>query len=742
MTMRVRTTRKVNIVALVAAIIFSTFSTFAYGLERAEAASAYKVIGYYPAWGAYGQAYNVSDMDVTKVTHINYAFADICWNGIHGNSDPTAPTPATWSCQDEVGTINAPNGTIVLGDPWIDAQKSFPGDTWDKPIKGNIGQLILKKQANPHLKTIISVGGWSWSNRFSDVAASAATRETFANSAVDFLRKYQFDGVDLDWEYPVGGGLAGNSVRPADKQNYTLLLQKVREKLDAAEAADGKEYTLTIASGASPTYAQNTELGLIAGIVDWINIMAYDFNGGWQTISAHNAPLFYDSAAGSAGIPNAETFNGAAGVQGHLNAGVPASKIVLGVPFYGRGWSGCAAAGNGQYQSCTGPSPGTWEAGVLDFSDLEAKYINKNGYTRYWNNVAKVPYLYNPSNGVFISYDDVESFGHKTSFIKNNGLGGAMFWEFSGDRNKTLLTKLASDLANSGGGDTTAPTVPGNLQTTGKSSSSVSLAWSASTDNVGVTGYTVTYGSTNLNVSGTSTTVNGLTANTAYSFTVKAYDAAGNVSNASPPLQVTTDPGNNTCTVAAWISSQAYTVGQQATYNGIIYEAKWWTQGDRPDLSGEWGVWKVIGPCGGGTTDTIAPSVPGNLQSTGKTSTSVSLSWNASTDNVGVTGYTVAYGSTSMNATGATATVSGLSAGTAYTFTVTARDAAGNVSSASSSLQVTTDSSGGATSWAPNVSYQVNDSVTYGGQSYKCLQSHTSLAGWEPSNAPALWQAI
>lgn len=684
MALRGVSVRKVNVVLLVFALILSMFSVLTYGGQKVEAASSYKIIGYYPSWGAYGRNYNVTDMDVSKVTHINYAFADICWNGIHGNSDPTGPNPVTWSCQDEVGTINVPNGTIVLGDPWIDAQKSFTGDTWDKPIKGNIGQLIKLKQGNPSLKTIISVGGWSWSNRFSEVAASAATRETFADSAVNFLRKYNFDGVDLDWEYPVGGGLAGNNSKAADKQNYTLLLQKIREKLNAAGKADGKTYLLTIASGAGPTFAQNTELGNIAAVVDWINIMTYDFNGGWQTLSAHNAPLYYDPAAGTAGVPDAATFNVAAGVQGHLDAGVPASKIVMGTPFYGRGWANCGAGGNGQYQSCSGVSNGTWDAGVFDYTDLEANYINKNGYTRYWNNTAKVPYLYNSSNRTYISYDDVESFENKTAFIKSKGLGGAMFWEFSGDRNKTLLNKLASDLAGSGGGtDTIPPSTPGNLQSTGKTSNSVTLSWNASTDNVGVTGYTVTYGSTNVNVTGTSTTISGLAANTTYVFTVKARDAAGNVSGSSNALSVTTTNSSS--------------------------------------------------------GDTTPPTAPTNLLATGKTSSSVSLTWNASTDNVGVTGYTVTYGSTNVNVNGTSTTISGLAANTAYTFKVTARDAAGNVSNGTS-ITVTTDASQGtANAWAPNVSYKVNELVTYGGKTYYCIQAHTSLVGWEPPIVPALW---
>lgn len=679
------------ILTLTAALVVPVLSV---GPLRAEAADSYKVVGYYPSWGAYGRNFNVTDIDASKVDFINYAFADIAWNGRHGNPDPTGPNPTTWPTQDEKGqTINVPNGTIVLGDPWIDTQKNFAGDTWDQPIAGNINQLNVLKKKNPNLKTIISVGGWSWSNHFSDVAASQATREAFANSAVDFLHKFNFDGVDLDWEYPVGGGLDGNSVRPADKQNYTLLLQEIRNKLDAAGAKDGKHYYLTIASGAGPTYANNTELGKIGAIVDWINIMTYDFNGGWVKVSAHNAPLYYDPAAQAAGVPNADTFNVDAAVKGHMNAGVPASKIVLGLAFYGRGWDGVGSANNGQYQPATGASQaGTWENGVFDFNDLEANYINKNGYTRYWNDTAKVPYLYNASNKRFISYDDVESIGYKTAYIKSKGLGGGMFWELSSDRNKTLQAKVRADLNGTvtpgPGTDTTAPTAPSGLKSTAKTASSVTLSWTASTDNVGVTGYDVYKGTTlAASVTGTSATISGLTANTAYSFTVKAKDAAGNVSAASSAVSVTTD---NTTTPG----------------------------------------------------DTTAPTAPANLASTAVTTNSVSLSWTASTDNVGVVNYDVYNGSTlAATVTAPNAVISGLAANTEYTFTVKAKDAAGNVSVASNALKVKTGDSGSSIkAWAPNTAYTAGQLVTYNGKTYKAIQPHTSLPGWEPSNVPALWQ--
>ncbi|MEC0246493.1 glycosyl hydrolase family 18 protein [Paenibacillus chitinolyticus] len=659
------------------ALLLALLPLFNTGAGRASAAEPAKIVGYFTSWGIYGRNYQVKDIDGSKLTHLNYAFADICWGGVHGNNSTDSPNKQTWSCTDShvpLQSKSVPNGTIVLGEPWADVNTPYAGYTYEecdqKALCGNFAGLRDLKKKNPSLKTLISVGGWTWSNRFSDVAAGAATRETFANSAVEFIRTYGFDGVDLDWEYPVAGGLSGNTYSPADKQNYTLLLKKVREKLDAAGTADGKKYLLTIASGASQKYANNTELSEIAKTVDWINIMTYDFNGGWQTVSAHNAPLYADPAAIAAGVPNADTFNVEKGVQGHLNAGVPASKIVLGLAFYGRGWSGCKNTANGEYQQCAGlATTGTWEKGSFDFYDLEANYINKNGYTRYWNNTSKVPFLYNASNGTFISYDDAESIGYKTSFIKSKGLGGGMLWEFSGDRNKTLLKKVTTDLSGSAPvGDTIAPSVPANLTSTAKTSTSVTLSWSASTDNVGVTGYTVTYGTKTVDVSATTATITGLTPSTAYSFTVKAKDAAGNVSAASSPVSVTTDANS------------------------------------------------------GGGTDTTAPTAPTNLAVTAKTSTSVTLGWTASTDNVGVTGYTVSYGSTSVNVTGTTATISGLTAGTAYTFSVKAKDAAGNVSAAATVSATTDSGSGGAVcpaAWDTSKSYTAAQRVSYNGKIYE-----------------------
>ncbi|UNK17158.1 lytic polysaccharide monooxygenase [Paenibacillus sp. N3/727] len=240
--------------------------------------------------------------------------------------------------------------------------------------------------------------------------------------------------------------------------------------------------------------------------------------------------------------------------------------------------------------------------------------------------------------------------------------------------------------------DTEAPTAPSSLASTGITSTSVSLAWNAATDNVGVTGYKVYNGNTLVTTVSGSTlnyTVTGLTANTAYTFTVKAVDAAGNLSNASNALNVTTD--------------------------------------------------LVV-------VDTEAPTAPGNLHVMGSpTSTSVNLMWGQSTDNVGVTGYKIYRGSSLVGTVSGTTTdytVSGLSPNTAYTFTVHAFDAAGNESSASNSVTATTADAPAVQAWSPNTSYTAGTRVSYNGSIYECRQPHTSLTGWEPSNVPALWMLV
>jgi len=377
------------------------------------------VIGYYTSWSIYARNYEVSDIPVDKVNIINYAFANI---------DPNS-------------------GTIVLGDPYADIDKFYQGDCWDDGcLRGNFNQLRILKQNYPHLRTLISIGGWTWSTYFSDIAMTEQSREVFAQSCVDFIMEYGFDGVDIDWEYPVEGGLEGNHNSSLDKQNFTFLLQKIRELLDLQSSIDGKDYLLTIATSASSIYVENIEVDLIHPYLDWINIMTYDLHGPWggetNAVTNFNSSL-YPIDEDPSPYPINEDFNLHASVQLYIQLGVPREKLNAGLAFYGRGFAGVLNENNGLFVPYTGvPQIGTWENGVFDYWDLDNNYIDMNGYVSYWHAQGKVPWIYNPDTQIMISYDDEESIEEKVSYIIAEDIGGIMFWEFSSDKFSNLLNTV------------------------------------------------------------------------------------------------------------------------------------------------------------------------------------------------------------------------------------------------------------------------------------------------------------
>ncbi len=342
------------------------------------------VVGYYAAWAAYS-GFTPDELDSGKLTHINYAFANI-------GSDLK----------------------ITLGFPDIDPS--------------NINKLNALKKKNSNLKTLISVGGWSWSGRFSDAALTDASRTAFADSSVDFIVKYGFDGIDIDWEYPVTGGLSTNVKRPQDKQNFTLLMKKLREKLNARGLIDGKQYLLTIAGGAGDWYINNTELGIVHQYLDYANVMTYDIHGNWDSFTDFNAPLYNNTDTSPQ-----QKWSVDSAVNSWLKAGVPAQKIVMGVPFYGYRYTTVTNAKNGLYQTYSGGSS-------ISYANIATNYLNTPGYTRYFHKQSMVPWLFNGST--FISYEDEQSIGLKAQYINDKNLGGAAIWELSQDPNKVLLNAL------------------------------------------------------------------------------------------------------------------------------------------------------------------------------------------------------------------------------------------------------------------------------------------------------------
>jgi chitinase len=376
----------------------------AFAAPASPARAQYKIVAYYLASPLPARRLPPERIPAARLTHLNYAFADI-----------------------------DARGEIVVGDPQLDT--SGPD---------NFARLRQLKKRYPHLKTLISVGGWAWSQRYSDVALTPESRARFADSGVAFIRRHGFDGIDVDWEFPVAGGMPENPHRPQDKQNFTLLLRTMRDKLDAAGRQDRRKYLLTAAVGNNEAYLVNTEIVPVAATVDWLNVMAYDMNGVWSKVAAHLAPLRTDPAMN---VPGTSPKNNVTDlVDRYVAAGVPARQLVLGVPFYGYIWRGCPPARHGEYQTCQGPGRGTWEEGALDYTDIETSVVGRNGYTRHWNAASRAAYAYNAATGDFVSYEDPQSLREKLRLVKDRRLGGIMFWELTGDRNQSLLGLLARDL--------------------------------------------------------------------------------------------------------------------------------------------------------------------------------------------------------------------------------------------------------------------------------------------------------
>jgi chitinase len=345
-------------------------------------------VGYYAAWAAYS-GFTPDKIDASKLTHINYAFANI-------GSDYK----------------------ITLGYPDIDAV--------------NFTKLKALKQIHPNLKILISVGGWSWSDRFSDAALTDASRTAFADSCVAFIVNYGLDGVDIDWEYPVSGGLSTNAYRPEDKYNFTLLMQKLREKLNARGIIDGKSYTLSFAGAAGDWYLSNIEPGKVMQYADYANIMTYDIHGPWDQYTDFNSPLYSNTDTSPQYKDSVDS-----GINAWLKAGYPANKLIMGVPFYGYIYKAVTNSNNGLYQSYSGCSS-------ISYDNIVTNYLNAYGFVRYFHSQSMVPWLFNGST--FISYEDAQSIGFKEAYIKSKNLGGAMIWELSQDPNRVLLNALYNGL--------------------------------------------------------------------------------------------------------------------------------------------------------------------------------------------------------------------------------------------------------------------------------------------------------
>jgi chitinase len=331
-----------------------------------------------------------------KLTHINYAFA------------------------------NVRDGQVVEG---------FAKDDQ------NFKVLAALRRTHPALKILVSVGGWTWSGGFSDAALTAESRRRFVTSAVNFVRRHDLDGFDVDWEYP---GLPGNGNvnRPEDKENFTTLMADLRRALDIEGRKHGRtgprHYLLTFAAGASNKFIEHTELDKVQASVDFVNLMTYDFReAGGDPLAGHHANLYVNPADNKQRSVDSS-------VRAFLAAGVPPEKLVVGVPFYGRAWGDVKpdANGNGLYQP-GGPLKARVET---KYGSLSEQLVGRNGYVRKWDDTAQGPYLWNADKHILIAYDDPESLTLKARYIRDHHLAGAMFWEYYNDPKGTLLNALFTGL--------------------------------------------------------------------------------------------------------------------------------------------------------------------------------------------------------------------------------------------------------------------------------------------------------
>lgn len=427
----------VHVVILVLLTAFVAFISFSSAAAQTFRAPKKILAGYFEEWSIYGANYNIANLQqngvANHISHLIYAFGNVA-----GPSGPDAQ--------------------CYLADPWADYQTpylpSVNGDPYTSWPYGNFGALIQLKQLHPKLRIMISLGGASAANTagFAYAASTAALRKQLAASCIDMFIKGNVgtdwggnpvsignlvSGFDIDWEFPTA----------ADTANFTLLLKEFRAQLNALTEVTGTHYVLSIFAPAGSDNYSNIQLAAASKPLDFVNVQGYDFHGTWEMTTNHASPLFDNPKDPSFG----DGFDIEDTTKAFLAAGVPARKLLVGVPFYGRGWTGVPGRNHGLFQPSTGPAPSP--SGDSLQTDGVATYMTLaglTGFNNYFDFRSLAQWTYNRETQTFWTFDNPSTVALKMLYVQARvpgGLGGAYFWAFKDDdANGTLTKQMAAGL--------------------------------------------------------------------------------------------------------------------------------------------------------------------------------------------------------------------------------------------------------------------------------------------------------
>src|SRR5215472_15244160 len=394
-------------------------------------------VAYFIQWGIYARQYfvkNVADGgQAAHLTTMNYAFGGVSQAGACSSLDTWADFQRPFAASESVdGVADAPG----------------------QALNGNFNQLRKLKAMFPNLRVVMSLGGFTGSTFFSDVALTPASRQAFVASCLDMFIKGNlptgagaaagvFDGIDIDWEWPTIAANAGTHARPQDRHDFTLLLAEFRRQLDTLGRQTHHHFVLTAFLPADPAkISSGFEVPAIFRSLDWATVQGYDLHGTWETTTNFQSALF--SPKGDPATPT--KFSDDLAIQTYLSLHAPARKLVLGVPFYERGWTGVTNANHGLFQASTGAAPATFGPGVEDFKVLAVA----PGFQLFRDRRDGTAWIYDGTN--FWTFDDPVALREKMDYVVGHRLGGAMAWSLDSDDAHASLVR-AMDAGLRDGGD-------------------------------------------------------------------------------------------------------------------------------------------------------------------------------------------------------------------------------------------------------------------------------------------------